>query len=173
MIVARLTNKVDVRDVIEVRLDNDYKADCLVDLDRLDKFLDRVSLDVATSLVNKEGIKASADDVNDAIFGEVFGRKGLRTSLIQSSRGENKDRVVDEDIEENVNGVIGLLKSRGTGKMYVNGKLISGKVDKKGFVARGVVVRVKDLVKEKLGLECGKWVRLEVGDKYDFEIVTK
>jgi len=54
----------------------------------------------------------------------------------------------------------------------VNGKLMSGEVGG-GFVARGVVARVKDLFRAKLGLECGKWVRLEVGDKYDFEIVEK
>lgn len=168
MLVARLTNKSDANKVLVVRLDNNYKADCVSDLARLDAFLSKVNLDVATSLVKKEGIKASASDVNDAIFGETFGRKGLRVSLMQSSLGENKDKIAEDHMEVHPS-VHGLLRDKNTGKMYVNGKLVSGQIEMT-FTPKGVVSRVKDLIKSKLGLECGKWVRV-CCDDYEVEIV--
>jgi hypothetical protein len=166
MLVARLTAKSSK--VVEIRLDNDYKSDCVNDLARLDTFLDKVSLDVAVTLVKKEGIKATASDVNDAIFGETFGRKGLRVSLMQSSLGENKDKIAEEQMEVHPN-VHGLLRDKNTGKMYINGKLMSGQIEM-GFIPKGVVSRVKDLIKSKLGLECGKWVRV-CCDDYELEII--
>lgn len=166
MLVAKLTNKSDASNVVVIRLDNDYKSDCVNDLARLDTFLDKVSLDVAVALVNKE-IKASADDVNDAIFGESFGRKGLRVSLMQSANGVNKDKIAEDHMDLHPN-VHGLLRDKNTGKVYVNGKLMSGNLEKV-FIPKGVVNRVKDLMKSKLGLECGKWVRV-CCDGYDLEI---
>jgi hypothetical protein len=169
MLVARLTNKSDANKVLVIRLDNDYKSDCVSDLARLDSFLNKVNLDVATSLVKKEGIKASASDVNDAIFGETFGRKGLRVSLMQSANGVNKDKIAEDHMEVHPS-VHGLLRDKNTGKMYVNGKVISGYPMEKTFTPKGVVSRVKDLIKSKLGLECGKWVRV-CCDDYEVEIV--
>jgi len=156
MLVARLTkNSV----CVEIRLDNDYKTDCASDLARLDTFLDKVSLDVAVALVNKE-IKATASDVNDAIFGEMVGRKGLRVSLYQSSLGVNKDKIAEDHMEAHPSVGNGVLRDKNTGKMYINGKLMSGSLEKV-FTPKGVVNRVKDLIKSKLGLECGKWVRVD------------
>jgi len=165
MLVARLIAKH--KSDLVVRLDNDYKADCVLDLGRLDAFLSKVNLDVAVSLVKKEGIKASATDVNDAIFGEVVGRKGLRVSLMQSSLGVNRDKIAEGHIEAHPS-VHGILKDTVTGKMYVNGKLMSGSLEKE-FTPKGVVTRVKDLIKSKLGLECGKWVRIDCSE-YDVVI---
>jgi hypothetical protein len=167
MIVARLTSKKNANEVLVVRLDNDYKSDCVADLKRLDTFLEKVSLDVAVKLVNKEGIKASSTDVNDAIFGESFGRKGLRVSLMQSSLGENKDKIAEDHIE--YLELHGLLRDKNTGKIYINGKLESGRMDL-GFTPKGIVNRVKDLMKSKLGLECSKWVRV-CTDDYVVEIL--
>lgn len=166
MLVARLTKKSDANKVLVIRLDNDYKSDCVNDISRLDSFLDRVSLDIAVALVNKD-IKASSDDVNDAIFGETFGRKGLRVSLMQSANGENKDKIAEDHMEAHPN-VHGLLRDKNTGKVYVNGKLMSGDLEKV-FIPKGVVNRVKDLMKSKLGLECGKWVRV-CCDEYEMVI---
>ena len=146
MIVARLTSKKNANEVLVVRLDNDYKSDCVADLKRLDTFLEKVSLDVAVKLVNKEGIKASSTDVNDAIFGESFGRKGLRVSLMQSSLGENKDKIAEDHIE--YLELHGLLRDKNTGKIYINGKLESGRMDL-GFTPKGIVNRVKDLMKNQ------------------------
>jgi hypothetical protein len=168
MIVARLKDKA-TNNVLVVRLDNDYKADCVKDLERLDNFLDKVSLDVAVSLVNKSGLKANMNDVHDAIVGETFGRKGLRTSLLQSSKGENQDKIVEDHIEYHPT-MQGLLRDKNTGKIYINGKIESGKLDEE-FRPKGMVTRVKDLIKSKLGLECGKWVRVCCDEtKYEIEI---
>jgi hypothetical protein len=166
MLVARLTAKG--KSDLVVRLDNDYKADCVSDLAKLDGFLSRVNLDIAVALVKKEGIKASATDVSDAIFGEVFGRKGLRVSLHQSSLGVNKDKIVEEHIEAHPS-IHGLLRDKNTGKVYVNGKLMSGVVDEV-FTPKSVVGRVKDLIKSKLDLECGKWIRVCCDD---YEVVIE
>lgn len=169
MIVAILTNKTDIRNQIILRLDNNYAQDCATDLNKIDAFLSKVTLDVATTLVKKDIAQATAQDVNDAIFGEVFGRKGLRTSMVQSSQGINKDKIAEDHLET-IDNIRGLLRDKNTGKIYINGKLLQGSL-KQDFVPKSIVTRIKDLMKSRLNLECGKWVRVGVdSNTYDLEI---
>ncbi len=169
MIVAILTNKTDIRNQIIIRLDNNYAQDCVADLSRIDAFLNKVSLDVATTLVKKDIAQATSQDVNDAIFGEVFGRKGLRTGLLQSSQGLNRDKIAEDHLET-VDSINGLLRDKNTGKLFVNGKLLQGSL-KQDFVPKSIVTRIKDLMKLRLNLECSKWVRVGVdSNTYDLEI---
>jgi len=169
MIVAILTNKTDIRNQIIIRLDNNYAQDCATDLNRIDSFLSKVTLDVATTLVKKDIAQATAQDVNDAIFGEVFGRKGLRTSMVQSSQGINKDKIAEDHLET-IENIRGLLRDKNTNKIYINGKLLQGSL-KQDFVPKTIVTRIKDLMKSRLNLECSKWVRVGIDSNiYDLEI---
>ena len=81
-------------------------------------------------------------------------------SLYQSSLGVNKDKIAEDHMEAHPSVGNGVLRDKNTGKMYINGKLMSGSLEKV-FTPKGVVNRVKDLIKSKLGLECGKWVRVD------------
>ncbi len=146
---------------IVIQLDNNYKEDCVQDLNKLDSFIQRTNLDTVTKLVQQNIRTASKQDIQDAMFGTVFGRKGLKTSLTQSAQGNNPDKTPNPDLQKLSPSLPGVYLNTKTNKYYISGKLVSGNRSFEGFIPKGIVVRIKDLFKEKLNLECGKWVNIE------------
>lgn len=146
-----------------LQLENDYKSDCVSDLAKLDAFLNNNSADQIVALIKKEIPKASFQDVQDAIFGESYGRKGIKTSLTQSAIGENKDGIQHPSLQRLNPQIKGLYVDTANSELVVNGKVISvwGNVYTE-FTPKSITTRIKDLIKLRLGLECGKWVRLAV-----------
>lgn len=121
--------------------------------------------DLKSELTEKVDFTFTDQDLEDALRGDVRGRKGLLTSLTQTAQSANPDNTHLEAYEPHPSGW-GKIHTE-TGEYHIAGLLTDYEVierdpERPDPVNSGVVVKLKSAISKHLDLQTAKWRQFKI-----------
>jgi hypothetical protein len=147
------------KDIVNVKLivDFDYKSMLANDINTLKS----IPFDQCKALCQSKGLTFTDQDLNDAMYGQVYGRKGLVVGMEQSLNGSNPDST---DSQYDKHPSLPYIKiSKKTGDNYITGIIVSEEILVKDAnptpykpSTSGIIVQLKNVIKKNYKLETEK-----------------
>jgi|LauGreDrversion4_2_1035121.scaffolds.fasta_scaffold24669_7 hypothetical protein len=149
-------NKKDIVKV-KIHVDFDYKNMLANDI----ALLKSVSFQDMKNLCLSKGLVFTDQDLQDAMYGTVYGRKGLVVGMEQSLEGNNPDTTSTKYSDHPSVLYVKVLNS--TQENYITGVIISEEIVAKDpnpqpykAVNSGIIVQLKNTIKKNFNLETDK-----------------
>lgn len=166
------TKQGNSKDKVRVQLiiDFDYKAMLANDIAKLKS----LSFDDAKKICQSKNLTFTDQDLQDAMYGQVYGRKGLVVGMEQSLNDNNPDTT--NSLYTNHPTFKTIKVSIKTNESYITGVIVREDILVKDAnptpykaVNSGIIVQIKNCIKKAMQLETEKLKTYKLDDLSQFE----
>jgi hypothetical protein len=172
LVEFQTTKQGNSKDQVKVQLilGFDYKTMLANDIQKLKS----ISFEDCKNLCLSKGLTFTDQDLQDAMYGQVYGRKGLVVGMEQSLNGSNPDST---DSQYDKHQDLPFIKvSKKTSEFYITGIIVSEEILVKDTNPTpykpsnsGIIVQLKNVIKKAMQLETDKLKTYKVDDLNQFK----